>query len=226
MAHGRSPVPDHSFSRIIKSISIFIFSVIIPVTAIYYRFIPFYLSSILFLPFYGFLQAFGTNTPKATRRHRFSSVYLSIQCVLQGFNSTNFNAFGRILPRKVIGIANFKFICLRSRFSCYQNNAKRSFWTINRRWSCIFQYGNRLDIIGINHLNTWNFHVIQQNKRSIISRNGSNLTANFNQRVRTDFSRWNCNINTRHWALKSTTDIRNRTTVQCFIYVDCCNCTC
>ena len=45
---GRSPVPDHSFSRIIESISIFIFSVIIPVTAIYYRIIPFYLSSILF----------------------------------------------------------------------------------------------------------------------------------------------------------------------------------
>ena len=72
-----------------------------------------------------------------------------------------------------------------------------------------------MNVIRIDKLDARNLDVVQKDQRGVPSIDGADLTTDLDERIRTDLSGRNHDVHSRNSALKSTTDIGDRTAFQC-----------
>ena len=83
------------------------------------------------------------------------------------YSRSQFRKFGWRLPCKVVRVRKTHLFVGLTLLGRNQDYTPCSTSTVDRRWSGILQYWDWFDVIRINEVQVWNFHVIHENQRSV-----------------------------------------------------------
>ena len=125
------PVAYHCISTVIDAVTIFVDTVIVPVTSIYYRVAVLDFSAIELLPLDSLLITLRTDSPETSGRHCSTHVRMCVKGIFQCFETSEFDRFRSVLPGEVVRICHFEFLFSYSGLGCDEDDTECRFRTVD-----------------------------------------------------------------------------------------------
>ena len=134
---------------------------------------------------------------------------------MEGFHIGHLILLGHALESHVSGIGDVDAVgFLGSLLGGDQDNTESSLSTVNGSGGGIFEDGDGLNVIGVHEVQGRNLNVIQEDKRSGGTFDGTTLATDTQNGVGTHFRGTYADIQTRGHTLETTCDIGDRTTFE------------
>ena len=196
----------------------------IPVTAVHHRVVRADGLAVFLLPGHGGVVARAVDEPERADRGEGAETLGGLHRVVQTVHVGDAARVDEVLERDVARVGDLHGLLLTRAFlRVDQDHAEGCLRTVDGGGGGVLQHGDRLDVVRVDEVQRGDLHVVEQDQRGGGTVVGTDLTADADDGVGTDFGGTDTHVQTRRSALQTAADVRDRTALQLLRSVDRCH---